>query len=82
MVLEVSFQEPTNNKYVCYIKQRMVYAKDIHSIEIHHVLNVRFFSFFSINKFLISINFLSAIFDKVVQNMQWSLFFIFQHICL
>ena len=80
MVLEVSFQEPTNN--VCYIKQRMVYAKDIHCIEIHHALNVRFFFFFSINKCLISINFLSAKFDKVVQNMQWSLFFIFQHIYL
>ena len=38
-VLKASFQESTRGKFVDYIKQWMVYAKDIDDIEIHHVLD-------------------------------------------
>lgn len=39
MVLKASLEKSTHNKHVAYLKQWMVYAKEIGSIKIHYVLH-------------------------------------------
>ena len=39
MVLKASLEKSTHNKHVAYLKQWMVYAKEIGNIKIHHVLH-------------------------------------------
>lgn len=39
MVLKSSLQESTDNKYVGYVEQWMVYAKETGNIEIHNLLD-------------------------------------------
>ena len=39
MVLKASLEKSTPNKHVAYLKQWMVYAKEIGSIKIHYVLH-------------------------------------------
>ena len=69
MVLKASLEKSTHNKHVAYLKQWMVYAKEIGSIKTHYVLH-----FFLVSCLIQEWNTL----PQIVQNMQLPLFFIFQ----